>query len=491
MKSIRFSIKTYKALFTTLSLSIFLFLTADAQTDLQKKITEVENNLSGQNLIGDEKPMNLEQRMKFHNIKGVSIAVIENHKLVFAKAYGVADSATGKKTTTQTLFQAASISKSFNALAIIKLYHDQKLDLYTDINTYLKTWKFPYDSLSKGKNINTANLLSHTAGLSVHGFGGYEIGQPLPTTIQILNGTAPANSAPVRSLFEPGTKQQYSGGGTTISQQLLTDITGQPYESYLNQNILGALKMTGSTFSQPPLDNKKRFLATGYHINGTPIKGNYHVYPEQAAAGLWTNPTDLAKYVIETQLAYQGKSSKVLSQQDTKIRLTPYANDKGSALGVFIEDYNGTKYFGHGGSNQGFQSAYYGSLDGGNGLVIMVNSDNGAIIPELINSIAKVYGFKGLYTTKTIATVQVDQAILESYSGKYQLAPNFILSITKEGKQLFAQASGQRKSEIYATGQNMFFSKAANATIEFIKDEHGEIIELILKQGRTIHARKL
>ncbi|MCX2473320.1 serine hydrolase [Pedobacter sp. MC2016-05] len=477
--------------FTSLLSATFCFcvLFSSAQQRLSERITQVENNLTGQTLISGEKPMNLQDRMKHYKVKGLSIAVIKDYKVDFAKAYGMADSST--KTTTKTLFQAASISKSFNALAMIKLFHDKKLDLYADINTYLKSWKFPYDSLSRGKKINTANLLSHTAGLSVHGFGGYEVGDPLPSTIQILNGEKPANSDPVRSQFAPGEKMQYSGGGTTISQQLLADITGKPYQDYLNNNILKATGMNESTFAQPPVDNKKQYLATGYLADGSPLKGRYHIYPEQAAAGLWTNPSELAKYIIETQLALQGKSDKVLNQSDTKIRLSPYENTNSSALGVFIESPEGTKYFGHGGSNRGFQSAYYGSLDGGNGLVIMVNSDNGSIIPEVINSIAKVYGFKGLYNTKIITITEVSETTLENYIGRYELAPNFILSITREGKQLYAQATGQRRIAVLAESQTKFFSKDINGTVEFVSDENGKIKELILVQGRTIHAKKL
>ncbi|MET0569873.1 MAG: DUF3471 domain-containing protein, partial [Pedobacter agri] len=146
---------------------------------------------------------------------------------------------------------------------------------------------------------------------------------------------------------------------------------------------------------------------------------------------------------------------------------------------------------GHGGSNRGFQSAYYGSLDGGNGLVIMVNSDNGSIIPEVINSIAKVYGFKGLYNTKIITITEVPETTLENYIGRYELAPNFILSITREGKQLYAQATGQQRIAVLAESQTKFFSKEINGTVEFVSDENGKIKELILVQGRTIHAKKL
>lgn len=469
----------------------FIFEKAIAQSSLQSRIIQVENSLTERIRFSGSKPMNIKDRMKFYKVPGLSIAVIKNYKIDFVKAYGMADAESGIPINDKTLFQAASISKSLNGLAIIKLFESKKLDLYADINQYLKSWKFPYDSLSKGKKISTANLLSHTAGLNVHGFAGYEKGKPLPSLIQILNGIPPANSAPIRSIFAPGLRDQYSGGGITISQLLLTDISGQPYEKYLAEQVLRPLGMLSSTFAQPAVNVAKGLLATGYNSEGKPITGKYHIYPEQAAAGLWTNPTDLSKYIIETQLSLAGRSSKVLDQQNTKLRLSPYMNVDGAALGVFIEDYNGIKYFGHGGANEGFRCGYYGSMEGGNGLVIMVNSDNGEIIQELINSISTVYSFKGLSKSRTITIASVSDHDLNSYLGKYQLTPDLVLTISREGKKLYSQATGQSRIEAFAETSSKFVFKDIQATMEFVKDEDGVVKELIFIQGDTIHAKKL
>jgi CubicO group peptidase (beta-lactamase class C family) len=471
-------------LLTIFSISSF------GQSTVQQRIELVENNLTENLQVTGPKPLNLQQRMSFHKVKGLSIAVIKDYKIDWVKAYGVSDEALKISVTEKTLFQAASISKSINAVGVMKIFKQNKLDLFADINTYLSSWKFPYDSLSKGKKINTANLLSHTAGLSVHGFAGYEAGLPLPTIIQILNGENPANSDAVRSLFEPGIRQQYSGGGTTITQVLITDISKQAYDQYMEKEVLEPLGMSSSTFAQPPKLIKSRLLSTGYNSDGIEIKGKYHIYPEQAPAGLWTNPTDLAKYIIETQLAYAGKSAKVLDQTSTKLRLTPY-QDQSAALGVFIEDYNGKKYFGHGGANEGFRSGYYGSFEGGNGLVIMVNSDNGEIIQELINSIATVYNFTGLNKSTILRPIAVEDKLLDSYLGNYQLRPELILTITRENKQVYAQATGQPRFEVFAETSTRFRFKDLPASMEFIKDEQGKVSKMIFIQGVTIDAKKL
>lgn len=185
--------------------------------EVRAKIKQFENNLGLWVQIGNQQ-FTLADRMKSNHVNGVSIALIKDYKIEWAKGYGWADSAEKRPVTTNTLFQAGSISKSLNGVGIIKLVQEGKLNLDSDINIYLKSWKFPYDSLSKGKKITIANLLSHTAGLTVHGFDGYEKGDTIPTMIQILNGEKPANNKAIRSMYEPSLKSEYSGGGTTISQ---------------------------------------------------------------------------------------------------------------------------------------------------------------------------------------------------------------------------------------------------------------------------------
>ena len=363
--------------------------------------------------------------------------------------------------------------------------------MYADINNYLKTWKFPYDSLSKGKKITTANLLSHTAGLTIHGFPGYEVGSPIPTLPQILDGIKPANTNAVRSQFEPGLKVLYSGGGTTISQLLIQDITGEKYDVYMKKNVLDPIGMTNSFYTQPPPPAMQAFLATGYYNDGKVVKGNYHVYPEEAAAGLWTTPTDLAKYVIETQLSLQGKSSKLLTAEMTKLRLTPYI-DKNTAFGTFITDKNGNKYFTHGGVDEGFVSQYVGSLEGGNGVVVMTNTYNTALYDEIINSVANVYGWKDFYKPVIKTVVTVSDTILASYVGQYQMAPTFNLTVIKTGNQLQVEPTGQEIVKIYPESDTKFFLTIIDAQIDFLKDEKGVVTKLILHQnGKDFEGKKV
>ena len=408
-----------------------LFAQANYSKETLAEIKAVENSLGWPVKVEGEPDGNLAERMKHYNIKGLSIAVVHNYKVVWAKGYGWANEEERIPVTTETLFEPGSISKSLNAMAVLKLVQDKKLDLYTDINTYLSSWKFPYDSVTKNKKITIAQLLSHSAGLTVHGFPGYDRNAKIPTLPQILDGEAPANTPAVRSELEPGMKYMYSGGGTTITQLIVTDVSKEPYDVFINENVLKPLGMTQSTYSQPPGKEKQSLCATGYHADGSAVANKFHVSPEQAAAGLWTTPSDLCTYIIETHLAYEGKSATVLSPQMTKLRLTPY-NDASAALGVFIEKHGNATYFQHSAGNEGFSGIYFGSMEGGDGVVIFANTDGPGIYPEIVNSVASVYKWKDFYNPVCKKAMKVQESVMQQYPGIYLYDNNWASILKKD-----------------------------------------------------------
>lgn len=457
--------------------------------DVQTRIEQVEESLAGAVVLEGEKRWTLEERMKFYNIKGLSIAVVKDYKLDWAKAYGWADEAEHRKATTETVFQAASISKSLNAVGVLKLAQDGKLDLNADINTYLTSWKFPYDSLTKGKRITLTELLSHTAGLTVHGFPGYAQGEPIPSVPEILDGKKNSHSPAVRSKFEPGLRVEYSGGGTTISQCLVTDLTHMPYDKYMWLNVLQPLGMTYSFYTQPPPDSRKATLATGYMGDGQELKGKYLIHPEQAAAGLWTNPTDLAKYIIETQLSWKGKSAKVLSSANTKLRLTPVLGEAG--LGVFVTHRGTDLFFEHGGSNVGFRCVYMGGVESGNGVAIMVNSENDGILRELVNSVALVYEWQGDYGGKVKKLVTLPPAQLKALEGYYELEGNKDLHLqftAKNNQLILKQLWDNREVTFDAESELEFFNRQFPFPLKFSKDASGKVSQ-VLAFGRDTWKR--
>ncbi len=452
--------------------------------EIEEKIKQVENNLAGWVQTGEDDTWSLAERMKEYNINGVSIAVIHNYQVEWARGYGSADVSEKRPVTEATLFQAASISKSLNSIGVLKLVEEKKLDLNSDINKYLVRWKFPYDTVSHNKVITTVNLLSHTGGLTIHGFPGYAKGEAIPTLSQILDGQKPANTEPVRSSIEPGKRVIYSGGGVTISQMIVMDITNQPYDKFMQENVLDKLGMTGSTFAQPPPADKEKILATGYKADGREVTGKYHIYPEQAAAGLWTNPADLCKYIIETQLSYLGKSSKVLTPEMTRLRVTPVLED--AALGVFVNSRvaGSSKYFNHNGGNEGFTCTSIGCLDQGEGVVIMTNSDNSSILDEIANSVATVYKWKDYYLPEIKKVVEIERSVLEKYAGKYEIGGTTItFKMTDAG--LSVNVFGDLFWNVYFTSESEFFVKESRGYFKFQTDKDNKVTGFLIN-GETV-----
>ena len=330
--------------------------------------------------------LSLADHMAALHVPGVSIAVIQNGEIAWARGFGVTRLG-GPAVTPDTLFQAASISKPVSALAVLRLVESGKLNLDTDVNQYLKTWKVPENQFTAKAKVTLRTLLTHTAGMTVHGFPGYAANSPLPTLVQILKGEPPANTPRIFVDTVPGTSGRYSGGGYVVAQQLLEDVTGIPFPQLMRDSVLMPIGMTHSTFEQPIPASRLQAVATPYDSEGRPVPGGPHVYPEMAPAGLWTTPSDLARYALEVQKALAGKSS-VLSAAMARQMLTPI---NGRGLGPQTGGRKENPYFTHNGSNEGYK-CYFVAYNNGDGAVIMTNGDNGArLASDIFRTIAYEY----------------------------------------------------------------------------------------------------
>src|ERR1039458_808734 len=252
----------------------------------------------------------------------------------WTKTYGVTEAGTSTPVTPQTLFQAGSISKPVAATGALSLVEHGKLSLDGNVNQYLKTWKVPDNEFTTTQKVTLRRLLSHSAGLTVHGFPGYAVGQPIPTTVQIFNGEKPANTDPIRVDFVPGSKVRYSGGGITIEQQMIVDVSGKPFPEFMHDTVLGPIGMKNSSYQQPLPTSLASLAASGTRADGKTIPGKWHIYPEMAAAGLWTTSGDLATFAINIALSKNGKANNVLSESMTRQMLTAQLDD--ASLGFFL-----------------------------------------------------------------------------------------------------------------------------------------------------------
>ena len=428
----------------------------------------------------------LAERMKALNVPGVSIAVIHNGAIEWARGFGVREIG-GAPVNAETIFQAGSISKPVAALAALRLVQGGKLSLDADINTYLTSWKFPADPVAGGKTITLRELLTHTAGTTVHGFPGYASTEAVPTLVQVLNGEKPANTPAIRSEQPPQKEWKYSGGGYTVMQQAVIDVTREPFPRLLHDTVLAPIGMTRSTYEQPLPQSLRENAARPYRGDGKPVEGGAHTYPEMAAAGLWTTPTDIAKYAMEVERSLDGKANHVLNQEMTQQMVTLGMGNWG--LGVEIGGSKTNRYFSHGGANEGFRNIFAAYEKSGEGAVVMTNGDNGGQLgDEIMHSIAAEYGWPD-WKPDVRATVLVDAKTLQQYAGTYELRPGFDLLVSVESGKLIVQATGQPKNTVYAQTETRFFPLEFPAEIEFVKDADGKVDALVLHQaGRDMRA---
>lgn len=466
-------------LLVLLLLAAFARSSSHAQNGLAERMLRVEKGLLPAVVIkGQSAGQSLTERMRHYNVPGVSVAVINNGKLEWAKGYGVVQAGGTTPVTAETLFQAASISKPVAVIGALAMAEKKKLTLDENVNLRLKSWRVPDNEFTKEEAVTLRRLASHSAGLTVHGFAGYAAGLPVPSTAQVLDGQKPANSAPVRVNVKPGSLWRYSGSGITVMQLLMSDVAGQPFPALMRELALNKLGMKNSTYEQPLPASFAARAASGHLNNGELVKGKWHTYPEMAAAGLWTTPSDLARFAIEIQQAKAGSSKKVLSQAMTTQMLTKQSGDYG--LGMALGGSGRAAPFSHGGSNEGFKCMMFAYVETGQGAVVMTNGNQGsALANEILRSIAREYGWPDFQPVeRTVA--QVNPALFAEYVGEYEVFVGKVV-VTTEGGKLYVQPPRQSKQELLPSSETEFFLSSENIKVVFTKDAQGAV------KGAQVH----
>jgi len=426
---------------------------------------------------------NILDRMNYYKTSAVSIAVINNYEIDWVKAYGTTERNSDKKVDENTIFQAASLSKPVFALAVMRLVEQGIIDLDEDVNQYLTSWKVPMNGEWQPR-ITLRQILSHTAGVTVHGFYGYNIKDEIPDTLQILNGQYPANSEPIKVEVIPGLQFSYSGGGTTIAQQLVVDVLKKPFPEIMKELILKPFGMKNSTYEQPLLDTLKGNATCASNEDGDMVEGGYHVYPEMAAAGLWTTPSDLAKLGVALQLILKGEPNKILTKESLEEMLVPEAGGP-VGIGFFVEGEEKDITFSHNGCNVGFESRMKFHKENGNGIVIMINSQERALIEEIERACDYTYGWSDLIS-KQKTTIMMEKLSAKIFTGKYISDSSKIMTIKNEDELLFIVPEGQMPIELFREADNKFFSTQVNIEVEFIFDNYGNISALNIDQNGQV-----
>lgn len=465
---------TYSCLLVLILFSCQPAADPSSEDALLAEIKAIENSLSSSLRIkGEEvKSYTIEERLAEYEIPGISVAIVRNGKLHWAKGYGLANTETGQLVDTATLFQAASISKPVSGMGALKLVQEGKLALNKDINQYLTSWKLPENSFTNTVKVNLRHLLTHTGGTTVHGFPGYTQTDKFPTDIEVLNGQG--NTAPIYVDTLPGAISRYSGGGYTIVERAIEDISGQSFADYMQAIVLSPLGMKHSTFIQPLPKEFHAQASAAFDKKGEMYAGLWHNYPEQAAAGLWTTPSDLARFAIGIQEAFAGKSEKVLSQDITEVMLT---KDKWSyGLGPGLRAEGDSLIFQHGGKNAGYTCQLFSYAKRGDAMVVMSGSDNAArLIEEIQRAAAELYGWD-LAQADTIEVIDLPLAEIQDKVGRYIYKPQeFEVDIAIENDQLVIIVSPDEKYPLRFLDELNFIEFIDGDRFKFTLDEDGKV----------------
>ncbi len=444
------------------------------------RIRQVENSLRPYVPVAGVPGWNLLDRMKFHRVPGLSIAVIHNYRVEWAKAYGLADTVARTPVTTETLFSAGSISKLVTAGAALALVQEGKLTLDAPINDALRSWKLADNDFTRAAPVTLRRLLSHQGGTSQSSYWGFVPGQytgALPSVVDILSGQPAAKSRAVGVNKQPGTGFQYSGGGYLVAQMALMDVSGLPFTDLTEKTLFRPLQMPGATFAQPLPPALARRAAGAYSENAW-FEGRPYVYPQQAPAGLYATPTDLARFLIEIQEAYRGQG-KVLTQASARAMLTPEADvstgtyREQMGVGAFLLQRadrpatdDASRYFEHTGVNAGFLAYALASVTGGNGVVVMLNNDGGAseLGKEIRRAVAQVYDWTAFLPPPIQPTPRL-AATLDAYAGRYRRGPDEVMTFRREGDHLVQVINAGAPIPCYPVG--VAGAQGMNDTIAF------------------------
>ena len=456
---------------------------------IERRIGNVTSRLLVESAVpGVYTTAGLRERMAHYHTPGISIAVVNDYRLEWARGFGVREAGSPFPVDTDTRFQAASVSKPTFATVVMRLVEQGRISLDEDVNSYLTSWKVPPVGPWQPR-LTLRQILGHGAGLTVHGFLGYDTSEPIPTLLQVLDGVPPANSPPVRVNLLPGIQSVYSGGGLVVAQLAVTDHVGRPLPELAQDLVFAPLGMRRSGYDQPLRDTID--VATGHYWMALPLRGRWHIYPELAAAGLWTTPSDLARLGSSLQRAWRGDSGEILGQASVREMMTPQ-HLRGDPIGIsfFLLGQGDSARFEHGGWNEGYLTDFVMYVQGGRGAVVMANSNEaGDLMSEIMRAIAQEYGWPG-YIRRPLPTRALAVALAKRYAGSYLMDDGSRADVRSNGGTLELNLSQAGYVPLAATSDTTFSIPGLDADVTFRRS--GESQRLVLSQnGVTVAGRRL
>ena len=427
----------------------------------------------------------LPAEMERHRLRGLSVAIFDNYKVVDLHTFGVRSAETAVPIDEESVFSTASISKTVTALVCIELADEGVIDLDAPIAGYLKSWQLPASDQPGAADVTWRQLLTHTAGTSQHGFADFYEGDKLPTLIDSLEGRLPRYDKPIEFMFPPGTDWQYSGGGYVIVQLALEDYTGVPLPELAAREVFKPLGMKHTTMIQPGSAGFPSDAALVHDESGAVIRTGLPITPQISASGMWSTPADLAKFAIAIQRALAGDPSGAIDPEAgrtlTEIVSLKYAGGIGTPFFRGF-GFGNTDWFRHDGSNTGVNGDLMGSMNGGYGIVMLGNGDDANTGPvfatirrEVIDRMA--WDQRTKLVTEPLTDALRNQ-VLGTYTGLlYGLGLAYRIE-QQDGRmwiasKFFTQFLGRDRSEMHYLGNNTFAVEDYPNRLRFTCHEQG------------------
>jgi CubicO group peptidase (beta-lactamase class C family) len=472
---------------------------AAACTHLDPRIAQVESGLLPYATQQLGIPANITDRMQEYGVAGLSIAVLDQGRIAWAQGYGVADTSTGKPVTPTTIFQAASISKPVSALGALLLVQDGVVKLDQDVNEQLASWKVPDSELIRGRPVTPRQLMNHTNGLGdcpEADAGVASSSESSEALLTVLQGICAVSRA--------GEEFEYGGTGYVVLQQLVSDAARKPFEVFMQESVLDPLGMHHSRFVAVLPSDLRSQVAMGHRDRGRSFSTGLDYDPVMAVGGLLTTPTDIAKYIINVQQAYNGSSRMSLKSPLVREMLRPGLAGRG--LGPVLSGTGSAQRFGHDGGQGGFEATFTAYLHDGRGAVVMANSEYSfMLILEVLDSIRRTYGWPEFgETAQRPPAASMGQQLVVPVSSKnlvlsparFRVSQDVSFEVRAGGNKLYLDGPGFGTAEIFETPDGrlfcpqLTFSDLGSPWLRFVFDEYGDFIKMLADDdGRVVLPR--
>jgi len=457
--------------------------------DTQLRAALQERLLPIVRVVGEDERGQMAARLAHYACPGVGVAVIEDGQMAWRGGFGELERGSTRLVGPDAIFAGASISKPVTAALVMQQVERGALDLDADVNHYMSEWQVPVNEFTRRQPVSLRHLLSHRAGTTVHGFGGFPPGVAKPSALDTLYGRPPALTPAVTVDKTPGGSIRYSGGGYTVVQQLLQELTGKPFAQLAREMIFEPLGMASSSFGDPLPEEITARTASGHDGAGEPLPEKWPCCPQAAAGGIYVSAADYALFMGSCRNAYVGRKTPLMMPQTAR-NMIDSRGDGDFALGWRVLGHGSEARISHGGSNEGYQCETTCYLESGKGAVVLTNAPSGALLYwEVLNTIAEVCDWPGFLRAPKVIQ-PMDAAGRRRFVGRYPIVSGVdapYVDICEQGNMLLSHIQGHNAPPVPAlmAADGRIFNRYSPYETEVVFDASGLAVELIAFDGDT------